>query len=90
MTEEGSSRAHDLVDLQVQIAEGEVNLAETRVICERLFNYRKLQSWPPVVTRGEDWESLYADAALGLQVLPTVDEAIDWANRLIESIDAAK
>lgn len=90
MTEEGSSRAHDLVDLQVQIAEGEVNLAETRVICERLFNYRKLQSWPPVVARGEDWESLYADAALGLQVLPTVDEAIDWANRLIESIDAAK
>lgn len=90
VTEEGSSRAHDLVDLQVQLADGEVDLVETRTICERLFSYRNLHAWPPKVTKGEDWDGLYADAATGLKVLPTVDEAIAWANGLIESIDAAR
>ncbi len=89
VTEEGSSRAHDLVDLQIQLAEGEVDLAETKEICIRLFRYRKLQSWPPTVIKGEGWDSLYDEAAAGLCVLPTIDGAIDWTNELIARIDAA-
>lgn len=90
VTEVGSSRAHDLVDLQIQLAEGNVDLAETLMIRERLFNYRNLQSWPPVVIKGENWDGIYAEAASGIDVLPTVDDAIVWANELIKSINAAK
>lgn len=90
LTEEKSSRAHDLVDLQVLVAGGDVDLAETGEICERLFRYRNLQAWPPTVVKGEDWDGLYAEASEGLRVLPTVDDAIVWANALIESIDSAK
>jgi hypothetical protein len=32
---------------------------------------------------------LYSDAAEGLEVFENVDEAIVWANALIEKIDAA-
>ena len=41
------------------------------------------------ITKGESWDSLYADAAEGLEVLETVDEAVAWANELIERIDTA-
>ena len=36
------------------------------------------------------WESLYEDAGNGLNVLPSVDEAVKWANDLIAKIDASK
>lgn len=35
------------------------------------------------------WDTLYAAAAEGLDVLATVEEAVDWANSLIARIDVA-
>lgn len=89
VSEEGSQRAHDLVDLQVQLSNGDVDLRETKDICERLFEYRQLQAWPPVVVKGKDWDALYDEAASGLEVLANVDDAIAWVNELVLSIDNA-
>lgn len=85
-SEEGSGRAHDLVDLQLIERRGSVDYAKTRETCERLFSYRKKQSWPPVVVEGANWTSLYADAAEGLDVLRNVEDAVAWANDFIGRI----
>lgn len=86
LSEAGSRRAHDLVDLQLIARKGKVDLERTCATCERLFAYRGQQSWPPVVKVGKGWESLYAEAAEGLPVIQDVSEAVDWVNRLIEEI----
>lgn len=85
----GNERAHDLIDLQIAVTGSEIDYAEARVVCARLFNYRREQAWPPKIVRGKDWDSLYAAQAYGLSVLPTVDEAVVWVNALIEQIDSA-
>ncbi len=85
-----SRRAHDLIDLQLIFNTLEIDLGETRVACERLFRYRKGQPWPPVVVKEDGWEEIYAAQKLDLPVLPTVGEAIEWTNRLISTIDAAR
>lgn len=89
LSEPGGSRAHDLVDLQLIFSHGGVDLAETKRIAERLFANRRRQTWPPMVTKGIGWDSLYDDARHGLAVLPTCDEAVQWANELIDSIAKA-
>ena len=53
-----------------------IDLSEVRHICERLFIYRKSQSWPTIITKGELWEELYNSQRGDLVVLPSVDEAI--------------
>ena len=85
----GSRRAHDLVDLQLIMADGGVDLEKTAQLCRQLFRYRKVHEWPPKIVKGEEWESIYAAQRRGLDVLPTVDEAVAWANDLIERIDRA-
>ena len=85
----GGNRAHDLIDLQLIFAHGGVNLAEVHRIAKRLFANRRRQSWPPKIVKGENWDSLYADARGNLNVLPTCAEAVSWANNLIASIDRA-
>ena len=89
VSEPNSSRAHDLVDLQLIFSRDAVDLKEVSRIAKRLFANRRRQPWPSLITKGESWDSLYADAAEGLEVLETVDEAVAWANELIERIDAA-
>lgn len=89
VTMEGADRPHDLVDLQLMCARSQIDLAETRAICVRLFDYRRRQAWPPTVAKGPAWDSLYADAKGGLDVLPTVDEAVAWANGLIAESNKA-
>lgn len=86
LSEEGSRRAHDLVDLQLIFQKGDVDFTETRSTCERLFAYRGQQAWPPVVKVGANWESLYAEAAEGLAVIQDVPEAVEWVNLLIKAI----
>lgn len=90
LTEEGSARAHDLVDLQIILANSDVDLALTRKTCVRLFLYRNLQEWPPLVQVGEGWDTLYDRQAADLDVLPSVEEAVTWANDLVYRIDAAE
>lgn len=83
----GSMRAHDLIDLQVIVANAgdEVDWPDVRRICERLFAYRQMQAWPPSVVVGPGWSSLYADQ-IAPGVLPTVEEAVSWANALVARI----
>ena len=89
VSEPGSKRAHDLIDLQLIGAHECLDLAEVRTTCERLFAYRRARPWPPTVIAGEGWESLYAEQVGGLDVLPTVLEAVAWVNELIGRIARA-
>jgi hypothetical protein len=78
-----NDRAHDLVDLQILEREEAIDYAELREIGTRLFAARRAQEWPPTVVEYDDWDTIYAEAAEGLDVLPTVTEAVAWANDLI-------
>ncbi len=90
VSEPRSQRAHDLVDLQIIVRRGAVDYAHTRTVCERLFAYRKKQLWPPTVVASEGWPSLYAAAAQGVEVAPSVEDAVVWANELIVRIAEAQ
>lgn len=81
-----SKRAHDLIDLQLMLAKGTLDWPKTADICRRLFAYRKVHTWPPTIIKGESWEEVYSAQAAGLSVLPTIDEAVSWANELIARI----
>lgn len=86
----GNERAHDLVDLQLLLkVEPDVDLAEVRSTAKRLFAYRQQQSWPPKVVAYARWDTIYAAAAEGLDVLVNVGDAVTWANHLIERISRA-
>lgn len=87
VTEENSLRAHDLIDLQLIVNAFKVDYSKTKEICERLFNYRGMQQWPPVVAKNKDWDNLYQDQSRRIDVLETVDDAIDWCNELINTIN---
>ena len=89
VSEPNSSRAHDLVDLQLIFAHDAVDLKEVSRIAKRLFANRRRQPWPTLIKKGESWDSLYSDAAAGLDVMGNVDEAIVWANDLIAKINAS-
>ena len=89
VSEPNSSRAHDLVDLQLIFAHDAVDLKEVSRIAKRLFANRRRQPWPTLIKKGESWDSLYSDAAAGLDVMENVDEAIAWANDLIAKINAS-
>lgn len=84
-----SKRAHDLIDLQLIVANETIDFLKTAEICRRLFAYRKVHEWPPKIVKGESWQEVYNAQRLDLPVLPSVDEAIIWANELIAKIDAA-
>nr|WP_238362786.1 nucleotidyl transferase AbiEii/AbiGii toxin family protein [Actinopolymorpha pittospori] len=85
----GNERAHDLVDLQLLLTE-QVDLAAVRVTCKRLFASRRAHAWPPVVTAGPTWATVYANAADGIDCALTVEEAVEWTNGLIQRIAAAR
>jgi len=89
LTEPRSRRAHDLVDLQLIVERSKVDFALTAKICRRLFAFRRMQPWPPKVIKGADWDSLYEMSNLKKTVSRSIDEAVDWANGLITSIDDA-
>lgn len=88
-SEEGSRRAHDLVDLQLIIAKGDIDYVKTRETCARLFAYRQAQAWPPTIMASDNWGQVYEEQSMGVDALPTVDEAVAWANGLIARIDAS-
>lgn len=85
-----SDRAHDLVDLQMIERNEDIDLLETARTCRRLFRYRQQQPWPPTVVAGPSWDSLYLEAAKGIDVLPTLGAAVTWVNGLIARLDSAR
>lgn len=87
VSEANSERAHDLVDLQLIAAHSELDLKEVRSKCHRLFDYRRMQAWPPKIIKGDVWEELYQSAKDNLDILQTADEAIAWINELILKIE---
>lgn len=89
LTESGSQRVHDLVDLQVIMREDPPALEEVKPLCVRLFSYRDMQSWPPVIEEQPGWTVGYEAASEGLSVL-NLDEAITWGNDLIGRIDSVE
>ncbi|MBR1837581.1 MAG: hypothetical protein IJ783_09875 [Kiritimatiellae bacterium] len=56
----------------------------------RLFQYRHGQTWPPSIAVRDGWRATYDDQKGDLPVLPTVEEAVAWANDLVARIDAAR
>ena len=91
MTKRNNLRARDLVDLQLIVGH-EKRLRYKRIgkVCRRLFAYRQQQSWPSYVDYSANgWELLYLDAAQGLDVLQTMEDAIPWGNALIDKIAKA-
>lgn len=86
---EKSERARDLVDLQLIDQSEELEFADVAATCIRLFEYRRQQAWPPMITAGATWATLYAGAAEDLEVLSNVDDAVVWANEFVRRIDAA-
>ena len=87
VSEPGSERAHDLIDLQLMAIRSPLDLAEIREMCIRLFLYRKRQAWPPDIVLGNDWNFAYEAALETVKdksaLLPTAAEAVQWANALI-------
>jgi hypothetical protein len=47
---------------------------------------RRAQAWPPTVIAYQNWDTIYAAAAEGLDVIDDVNEAVVWTNRLIAEI----
>ena len=82
-----SKRAHDLIDLQLIMANGGIDMPLASDLCRKLFRYRQCQTWPPKIVKGETWDATYNGQRRDLPVLPTVDEAVAWANDLIAEID---
>ncbi len=86
----GSTRVRDIIDLQLIMRNSNVALPQIKPICERLFAYRKCHTWPPTITKGDGWEEQYAAQKFALPVLPSIDEAIAWANSLVRQIVTAE
>lgn len=87
VSEVGSERARDIVDLQLLDRGGDLDLPQVKATCMRLFEYRRQQPWPPVIAVGKDWDTLYAAAVEDIDVLPDVDDAVSWLNTFIARID---
>ena len=86
----GSERAHDLIDLQLICNRSQIDYAEVKSVCRRLFDYRRRQPWPAVVMALPSWDDLYVLARNNLldngDVLPTAAEAVAWVNELVRRI----
>ncbi len=85
-----ANRPHDLTDLQIIANNGEYDKEKLLGICARLFTYRKQQQWPPKLELHEEWRDAYDEWATLESVKATLEEAVDWANSFIASIDSAR
>jgi len=83
---ERNRRAHDLIDMQIIFGNEKIDLHRLKMICEKLFLFRKRQPWPTPVVKRQDWDGIYTEQKRNISVLPTCDEAIDWANTVIDRI----
>lgn len=89
LTEPGSKRVHDLIDLQVIEREGDIDFPKTKNTCVRLFTYRKKHQWPPTFAIDDDLAARYAEQAHDLNVLPDIESAADWLSGFIGCINSA-
>jgi len=85
-----NDRAHDLVDLQILEQDEAIDMAAVAATAERLFAARQGHDWPPTVVQYDRWETIYAEAATGLDVIADVTEAVIWANDFIARVVTAR
>ena len=90
LSEEGSDRAHDLIDLMLIGRQSQLDFVDIKSKCMRLFDYRRKQAWPPEIKKGDEWDAKY-EAALGTirdnsDICRTVDEAVAWTNEFVAKI----
>jgi len=78
-----NDRAHDLVDLQILEQEEVIDIAAVAATGKRLFAARQGHAWPPTVVQYDRWETIYTEAASGLDVINNVTDAVTWANDFI-------
>lgn len=83
-----SERAHDLVDLQLIVPATDPKLVAK--VTQRLFAFRQEHDWPPMLSPGARWGSLYEEAAEGLDVLDSVSDAGVWLNDYIAELARAE
>ena len=92
-SEDGSSRAHDLIDLQLIWRHSNLDCRDVKEKCIRLFDYRKRQAWPPKIAKGVGWDEIYNAAIETIEdkegVLDSVDAAVTWVNGLIDTIQSS-
>lgn len=92
VTDPAYMRAHDLVDLQL-LWNAAPDLQVLQELCERTFDWRQQQVWPPLPLRPMDgWELAYADARAETEVgsttpvLPDMAAAREWLTQVIKVI----
>ncbi|HQZ33428.1 MAG TPA: nucleotidyl transferase AbiEii/AbiGii toxin family protein [Ilumatobacteraceae bacterium] len=78
-----NDRAHDLVDLQILEQEETIDMAAVAATAKRLFAARREHDWPPTVVQYDRWDTIYAEAATGLDVIDSVADAVTWTNDFI-------
>jgi len=86
VSEPGSERVRDLVDLQLLEKGEQLDLTQVKATCLRLFDYRRRHAWPPTIEVDAEWGDLYEAAIEGVGVLPDIDAAVAWTNDLIKRI----
>lgn len=89
VSEPGSERVRDLVDLQLLQRGEQLDLTQVKATCLRLFDYRRRHAWPPTIVVDAEWDDLYEAAIEGVDVLPDIDAAVAWTNDLITRIAEA-
>ena len=90
LTEPGSLRVQDLVDLQLIVENEALDFVAIRSVCARLFANRQMQPWPSKVSKNEVWDDLYDAARQGIPGVRGIDDAVSWINGFIGKIDAAQ
>lgn len=88
-----NDRAHDLIDLQVLWASGDIDLAKTLSFCRRTFHYRKNGDWPPIsefthLTEGR-YKAALEETDLFCEIKPDVIQAREWLEAIIDQISNA-
>lgn len=77
---------HDLADLRIIVRRSSVDSVLLRSTCEKLFASRKMQPWSAHVVVSERWGAICLEAAEGLDVLQSVPDAAQWANRIVDEM----
>lgn len=86
VSQPGSERAHDLVDLQLLDATCTLPDPVLARTCSRLFAFRRRHPWPPTISPGPGWDTAYAAAAEGLPVIASMEDAVAWANAYVSRL----
>lgn len=89
LSEDGSNRINDLIDIQLIIKNSNVDLKNINSICRRLFDYRNQQLWPPTIIKTTMWEEIYKNQTLDVEVEQDLNKAIKLVNEFIISIENA-